>query len=473
MGGFSGSRLILAFVVASATIFPSARTQLTSTQAECVALGGELTERNLEALDGTSQIFLIWAGSIIFFMQTGFALLEAGSVDRLIVTNILFKNTMDVVVGTFLWWSIGYAFAFGLSDNDFIGNSGYFLQHIGACEYAHWFFQLTFANAAVTIVSGAIAGRTQLRAYITYSAILTGLVYPCVVKWTWSYNAWLARGDGDGSVGYSDFAGSGVVHVVGGSAAFIACVVLGPRTGWTKKTRLPGHSMPLAFLGTMILFFGFLAFNGGSVIRINSIENITRASAAVVNTVLAAAGGALLSVSLTRLKIKRWSLMSLCNGLLAGMVSICASADSVLPWAALVIGMLGAATYFALSIAIPRMGVDDAVEASAVHFGGGCTGLLLRPFFDRHRGLFYGSADGWNMLAWACAGVIVIAVWTASILFISFKFLGYMNALRISDDIQSGEGGVDKRIHLESSYELHNRTNAVRPSSNRVGHGSV
>ena len=396
------------------------------------------------------------------------------------------QNLADIFVGAIAWFSLGYAFAYGYNgdgplpedQNDFIGNSGYFLQYIGLCEYAFFFYQWTFAATTVTIVSGAMAGRTQLKAYLVYAIILTAFVYPTVVKWTWSYNGWLWQGtntDGtkvfeadEDDMGYRDFAGSGIVHSCGGIAALVGAWMVGPRVGWSPDTPIPGHSMPLVFLGTMILMFGFIGFNGGSVLAMDSATNTATAALAIVNTVLSAAGGAIAADLLDRTFTKKWSMVTMCNGALGGMVAICSCADSVWPWASIFIGMFGGLGFKAMSKLVKKMGVDDAIDAVAVHLGGGIVGVLLRPFFDKSQGLIYGHSIGWTMLGWNVAGLVVILVWTTSIMFALFLALSKLGWLRISDHEQAGPGGIDAKEHGEDSYSLNDFNPTANPKTTQV-----
>jgi len=453
---------------------------------ECEALGGVASVRGIEFPSATTQFFFIYCGSLVFFMQAGFALLEAGSVQKVVTVNILFKNLADVLVGAFVWWTLGYAFAYGKNgssdlpkdQNDFIGNSGYFLQNIGFCEYSFYFYQWTFAATAVTIVSGAVAGRTQLKAYMGYSILLIGFVYPTVVKWTWSYNGWLWQGTntdgekvfeaGEDNMGYRDFAGSGIVHVLGGTAALVGAWMVGPRVGWTKEDGITGHSMPLVFLGTMILSFGFIGFNGGSVLAMDTTSHAAGASLAVVNTILAGSGGGVVMEIWSRGFDKKWSMVTMCNSALAGMVAVCAGADSYWPWAAWIVGMCGGLGFRFVSRMIRKAEIDDAIDACGVHLGGGMVGVLLRPFFDKADGLFYGHGVGWTMLGWNIAGLVVIVVWTGAWMYLLFKILSVTGNLRVSDAEQAGPGGIDAHEHGEDSYSLNdwkpNGEVAAKPS---------
>jgi len=456
-------------------------------KATCVATGSSPDADSYYSAN--DQFFLVIMGALVFFMQAGFAALEAGSTGVTSVTSILFKNVCDVMIGSIAWWSIGYAFAYGDDfGNKFIGGTNFFLMDVGLCDYANYFYQWTFAATAVTIVSGAMAGRTQLKAYIVYSIFITGFVYPVVVHWTWSGSGWLSEGS-DG-IGYSDFAGSGIVHCVGGMAALVGAIFVGPRgteefENVTNKADIPGHSMPLVALGTFILFFGFIGFNGGSVLAFNSAEDTTIMSLAVVNTVMAAAGGGITAEVINWLVLKRkhWSLMQMCNGTIAGMVAICASANDVWPWAAVVIGIVGGASYKLWSHALIRLKIDDAIDACPVHLGAGLWGVIAAPLFARDR-CPYGSADcdttdlagksvfydgqqseAYTRLGWNVAGCLVICLWTGGLCSILFFILNKLGWLRVADSVIDGKGGLDYHEHNELAYVgLGNVTAFKRPS---------
>jgi Amt family ammonium transporter len=406
-----------------------------------------------EAATAETQQFLFFCGTLVFFMQCGFAMLSAGSVGHSTVVNIIFKNVSDAMLGAFVWWMVGYAFAFGnMVDGrtEFIGNDGFFLENVNPCKYAFWFYQWTFAATATTIVSGSVAGRTKLLAYFTYAIFMTGFIYPVVVHWVWSDNAWLTNG------GYSDFAGSGVVHVVGGAAGLMGAIVVGPRDDLRGSQNSP-HSMPLVALGTLILMFGFFGFNGGSVLAMDTAEDAASMASAVIVTVLGGSGGSI-SASVTSYYCKRrWSLMVACNGGLAGMVCICGGANVFEPWAGFVVGLVGGVVYMIWSAALQKIKIDDPLDAAPVHLGAGIWGVIAVPLFatkGEAEGIFYeGTANGgssaWTTLGWNIAGVITIMVWTMGTSFPMFMILKAFGVLRVP----KGQI-VDSAEHGELAYSL-------------------
>jgi len=400
---------------------------------------------------------------MVFYLQAGFAMLEAGSIGSTSVTNVLFKNFCESMVGALVWFTVGYAFAFGESNTQFIGNKGYFLHLVPECDYAFWFYQWTFSATATTIISGCMAGRTKLATYIVYSIIMTGFVYPVVVHWTWSADPWLTNGPADDdSVGYKDFAGSGIVHLCGGCAGLVGAVMVGPRgtklfENYKNKQDIEGHSMPLVAMGTLILIFGFFGFNGGSVLSMDSVEDAMGMSRAVISTVMGASGGCLSASALNKMSNKYWSLMQACNGAIAGMVSVCASANVVEPWAAWVIGLIGGCVFRAVSSAVHKFKVDDAVDAAAVHMGAGAWGVIAAPLFaSKMESVFYdGTAEAWKNLAWNFLGIFVIITWTVGITLPMFWILKKLGLLRVEDE--HIEDGLDKVEHGEWAYVYDHR----------------
>lgn len=402
--------------------------------------------QNAQQNADADTFFLIVMGMIVFFMQAGFALLEAGSVRDINTTNILLKNFLDACIGAISYWFIGWALAYGRASpddegNPFIGTGQFFL--IGVEDYASVFFQFVFAATAATIVSGAMAERTDFRAYMVYSIVITAFVYPVVSHWGWDSAGWLAQG------GYIDYAGSGIVHSVGGTAALVGAIAVGPRIGAWEDGGIKGHSTTLVALGGFILWFGFFAFNGGSELAVSG-GSAAAVGLVIMNTTLAGAGGAVVSFIIAKFVEKKWSLLLAINGNLAGMVAICAGVAQVYPWAALVIGMIAAPVYWGWSLTLKRLKIDDPLDAVAVHLGCGFWGVLAAPLFsnDPSVSVFYGGQFynfGWNL-----AGELAIISWSAVLaacIFVPLKFLGY---LRVSEEAEAM--GADEKKHKEPAY---------------------
>ncbi|KAH8053035.1 ammonium transmembrane transporter [Aureococcus anophagefferens] len=321
---------------------------------------------------GADVHWLLYCGVLVFLMQAGFAMLCAGSIRAKNAQNILLKNLMDACVGALWFWATGYAFAYGSdssSSNWFIGGNKYFFLangYEGANGFHDWFFQFAFAATAATIVSGAVAERCSMGAYAGYSAVLTGFVYPVVVHWIWSSDGFLTAFTPEGKtpwlkVGVVDFAGCGVVHMVGGADAGIGGDPRAAHRRFGPNSRpINGHSMPLVVLGTFLLWVGWYGFNPGSTLCIVGCGAV---AAKVLSHV--------------------YDVGEMCNGVLAGLVSITSACAVVEPWAAVVIGLIGAFVYTGGSLLLVKLEIDDAVNAAPVHYFAGAWGLLAPALFAR------------------------------------------------------------------------------------------
>jgi len=395
---------------------------------------------------------------VIFFMQCGFAFLEAGSVRSKNTVNILIKNMLDAFIGGVSYWAIGWGLAYGEGGNPFCGGSQYFNYQLPYDQYPKWFFQFVFAATAATIVSGAIAERCQFFAYFAYSIILTGWVYPPVSHWAWDGSGWLAQ------LGfYKDFAGSGVVHLLGATCAIVGCYFIGPRRGRFSTTGkpidMPGHSVPLAGLGGFILIFGFLAFNGGSQTQISAAGDGSVVGLAIVNTILGAATGGMTVLFVNKFALKQpWSFLMTLNGALAGMVALCAGCNLYEPWAALIVGGLGGLGFMIIHFGMLKLKLDDPLDAVGVHGGGGIAGLLCVPWFmyvglePGMRGIFWDghTSHPWKVLGFQIGGGLVITAWAfvwSLILFGSLKMAGILR-VGTEDEFK----GMDLIKHGESAY---------------------
>eukprot|EP00440_Ansanella_granifera_P015038 gb/GFBE01016347.1/.p1 GENE.gb/GFBE01016347.1/~~gb/GFBE01016347.1/.p1 ORF type:complete len:548 (+),score=129.65 gb/GFBE01016347.1/:1-1644(+) len=439
------------------------------------------------------HIWLILCGALVMFMQAGFAMVESGCCRAKNVQNILLKNLTDVCMGTIGWWLSGWAFAYsgpydddGALENKFMGYSSYlgsgFLvyRQDGMIEpttsMLNWFFQWAFCSAAATIVSGGVAERCNFPAYCIYSLAMTGFIYPVVVAWTWGYG-WLSSMN---SVGYMDFAGSGIVHMCGGVAALVGAIISGPRTGrWTNPEKFDPHSLPLIVLGTFILFFGWYGFNCGSTLSMASIERGMMAAQVAMNTTISAATGGLTVFILRLVMLKKYDIGGFCNGILAGLVSITAPCGNVECGSAFAIGLLGAFFYQGASSLMRLVKVDDPIDAFAVHGVCGMWGTLAAALFDWGEGFdhFHGwsgfsciqDADGaclkgvgGEAIAANLAEIVTISLWTAScsaFVLVPLRLAGF---LRASDEVQ--DAGFDAMKHSPSkAYALEDNKEPVTP----------
>ncbi len=353
------------------------------------------------------NIWVLIAAVLVIFMQAGFALVEAGLTRAKSVSNIMMKNLMDLSAGVLAFGAVGFAIAFG-SGNGWFGTEGWFLNtnhftdgYFGTLTLPTFFiFQVAFAATAATIVSGAMAERTKFKSYFIYSFVLTALIYPVVVHWTWG-GGWL----NDIGPGFTDFAGSTIVHSVGGWAALMGALVLGPRIGkYTKDGKpraIPGHSIPFAILGVFILWIGWFGFNAGSELAAD-----LAVGPIALTTLLAAAAGGVGGVATIWLKTGKPDAAMAGNGVLAGLVGITAGTAAVGPWAAVLIGLVAGVIVVYSVFFFDRIRIDDPVGAISVHGVCGAWGTLAVGLFATEGGLIYG--DGLSLLGTQLVGVVAV-----------------------------------------------------------------
>lgn len=411
---------------------------VTANPARAQALTVETVQANLD------NVFLMLCAVLVFFMQAGFAMVEAGLTRGKNVGNIMMKNLMDLAVAVIAFAAVGFAFAYGDTVGGFIGGSGFFLGTGGydnVTREVDFFFQLAFAATAATIVSGAMAERTKFKAYAVYSVFLTALIYPIVVHWTWG-GGWLSE------MGYTDFAGSGIVHMTGGVAAAVGAAIVGPRIGKYgpdgKPRAIPGHSIPFAVIGCFILFVGWFGFNPGSVLSADG----PAVGVAALSTAMAAGGGALIAAAFTWIRNGKPDVAMAGNGLLAGLVAITAGPDVITGFGAAAVGAIGG-FIVVLSVALfDRIRVDDPVGAVSVHGVVGAWGVVAVGLFAAEDGLFTG---GGVELLWAqVVGVVAITAFVASTMAVLFLVLKHTMGLRVSE--QEEIEGLDVHEHGYPGY---------------------
>jgi Amt family ammonium transporter len=418
--------------------------------------------------------FLLNSAYLVFFMQAGFAMLCAGSVRTKNTKNILIKNVLDACVGAIAWFLFGYGFAFGKTEghtpNSFIGSGNFAMTDITSPgDTAFYLFQWAFSAAAATIVSGSVAERTKFVAYLGYSFFLTAFVYPAVVHWGWSAEGWLGPWRENGSklfgVGMLDFAGSGIVHMVGGLAGLMGAYMVGPRIGRFapdgSPNPMPGHSAPLAVLGTFILWLGWYGFNPGSQLALIGEDNAKVVARTAVTTTLSAASGGLTAMALNYKTNKILDLIAVCNGALAGLVAITAGCSTTAPWASIICGMLGAVCLKYSNALLLKLGIDDPLEAAPMHGFCGALGVLWVGFMAKREyvndvfgideaGVFYGGSG--KLLAAQLVGIVTIAAWTMTMLGTFFGLFKRYNLLRISEEDEYA--GLDESKHGGSAYNI-------------------
>jgi Amt family ammonium transporter len=418
-----------------------------------------LSEATIESVQALlDNVWILMAAVLVIMMQAGFALVEAGLTRGKNVANIFMKNLMDFCIGALLFFAVGYAIAFGgnmTGLGSYIGGDGWFLAGDGIFTYGtldkfvFFTFQVAFAATAATIVSGAMAERTKFKSYILYSAVISAVIYPIVVRWQWG-GGWLFQMD----TPFHDFAGSTLVHMTGGITAAVGAAFLGPRIGRYgpdgKPRAIPGHSIPLAILGTFILLVGWYGFNAGSWLAAG-----TEIGAIAVNTTLAGAGGAVAAMMTTWFRSGKPDVAMAGNGLLAGLVGVTAGAWVVNGLGAIIIGLAaGVIVVYAVSF-FDKIKIDDPVGAVSVHGVCGAFGTLAVGLFSTiesdgivKKGLFYGG--GTDQLVSQVIGVAAVAAFVFVAAVILFATLKATVGLRV--DAQEEIEGLDVHEHGFPGY---------------------
>jgi Amt family ammonium transporter len=398
---------------------------------------------------GIDTIWVLIAAALVMFMQAGFSLVEIGLTRAKNSINILMKNFVDFSTGSIIFFLFGFSLMFGEDIGGFIG-FGEFMSDSNVIDgvpfKASLIFQTVFAATAATIVSGAIAERTKFSAYLIFSIIVTAFIYPISGHWIWG-GGWLSE------MGFHDFAGSTVVHSVGGWVALAGAIVVGPRLGKysaSGKSRvIPGHNLAFGALGVFILWFGWFGFNGGSQLAASGEDNAVAISHIFVTTNLSAVAGAMAAMIISWLRYKKPALSITMNGALAGLVAITAGCDIVSPVSALIIGALaGAFLVFAVEFIDQKLKVDDPVGAVAVHGVSGALGTIMVGLFASEGGLFFGG--GANLLITQLIGVAAVFVWAFSLGFLLFKLIKITIGVRVSKEEE--EKGLDITEHGEEVY---------------------
>lgn len=406
-----------------------------------------------------NTIWVLVGAALVFFMQAGFAMVETGFTRAKNAGNIIMKNLMDFCIGTPAFWIVGFGLMFG-GTGAFIGSIGGIAEEAnygtsmlpdGVPFYAFLIFQTVFCATAATIVSGAMAERTKFSAYCVYSFVISLLIYPISGHWIWG-GGWLSQ------LGFHDFAGSTAVHMVGGVAAFVGALILGPRIGKYDKNgkakAIPGHSLTLGALGVFILWFCWFGFNGASTVSMEG-EAVVTAGKIFVNTNLAAAVSSCAVLLITWIRYKKPDISMTLNGTLVGLVAITASCDTVSPVSAAIIGIIaGFVVVFGIEFIDKVLKIDDPVGAVGVHglngaLGTICVGLFSDGTGTEGLGLFTGG--GFHLLGVQLLGMVAVIAWVAVTMTVVFQVIKHTMGLRVSEDEEIA--GLDIREHgIESSY---------------------
>jgi len=403
-----------------------------------IALGAEETAPptvagNAAAIQGVqTNLNYVWtlvAAALVFFMQAGFAMVESGFTRAKSACNIMMKNLLDFSMGSLAFWAVGFGLMFGTTKTGWFGTSDFFLSGWSGPDsdpwiLAFWMFQCVFAATAATIVSGAVAERTKFTGYLAYSVVVCAFIYPVFGSWAWGSlfngNGWLeARG-------FIDFAGSTVVHSVGGWCALAGAIVLGPRKGKYgprgEVRAIPGHNIPMAAVGVFILWLGWFGFNPGS-----TTTGDTSIAMIFVNTNLAAAAGVVAAMVLSWVLFKKPDIGMSLNGALAGLVGITAGCANVSPSSSILIGLIAGILVVISVVAIDRLHIDDPVGAVSVHGVCGAWGTLAAGLFNME-----GVTAG--IVFTQLIGIGAAFLWAFGTAFVLFKVISLTVGLRIDEE---------------------------------------
>lgn len=406
-----------------------------------------LSERIDLMIMSADTIWIAICTVLVFFMQTGFAMLETGFTRKKNSCNVIMKNIMDFAVGSIFYWILGFGIMFGATTGvvgviDLFSNGDYSAasQTIPQPVFMAW--QLVFCATSATIVSGAMAERTAFKSYLIYSAVMSAVVYPISGCWIWNANGWLAQ------LGFHDFAGGTAVHLLGGSAAFAGAAVLGARIGKydkKKKSRaILGQNIPLAALGAFILWVSWFGFNGGSVVTSESGFDLVAIGSVFMNTILSSSACAVSAMIITWVRYGKSDITMTLNGIVAGLVAVTAGADQLPHYAALLVGV-GAAfvMIYGIEFIDHICKVDDPVGAISVHGLCGAFGTIMTGVFSVEKGVIY--TGRFNFLGVQLIGVLSVAVYGLAAMTLLFVILKHTVGIRVSEKAEIM--GLDRSEH--------------------------
>lgn len=407
----------------------------------------EGVQASVDAVQANADwLWTLIAAFMVFFMQLGFAMVETGFTRAKNAVNIIMKNLLDFSMGAIGYWAVGFALMFGATTTGFFGTEGFFLSNWDMQDHwtlAFWIFQTVFCATSATIVSGAMAERTNLKAYLLFSLVMSTIIYPIAGSWYWGS---LFHGEGwIEAFGFIDFAGSTVVHSIGGWAALAGAIVVGPRIGKFAKDgsvrAIPGHNIPLATIGVFILWFGWYGFNVGSETAADTALPLI-----AVNTTLAPAAGVLVALFTTVFLYKKFDAGMSLNGALAGLVGITAGCANVTPAYAVLIGAIAGCLVVFSVIFFDKIRVDDPVGAISVHGVCGVWGTLAAGLFNYD---FEAGAISPVILP-QIIGIVTAFVWAFGVSFIVFKIINIFIKVRVSETEELE--GLDKHEHGVDAY---------------------
>ncbi len=404
---------------------------------------------------GLDTIWVVLTAAMIILMEGGFALLEAGFVRHKNNVNIIMKVFVDITIGALCFYLVGFAFMYGSDAWGMIGTSGFALlgdlSHIelSISLDTFWLFQAAFVIAVISIVSGAVAERINFRAYILYAMIMTAVIYPIAGHWVWG-GGWISE------LGMLDFAGSAVIHALGGFSALAAAMFIGPRKGkftpmGTSTIALPSN-IPLASVGAFLLWFGWFGFNAGSTLS----GTDARIGHIAIVTMLSAASGGAATLLYTLFRYKRSDAPAVINGSLAGLVGITAGCAFVSDQAAIFIGVISGLLMLFATNWLESRKIDDPVGAFPVHAVSGMWGTIALGLFSTEGGLFYGG--GWHLLGVQVLGLIVLCIWGFAMTWLGLSLIRLWIPVRSTEEEE--EMGLDISYHgVLAAYQEHDFIN--------------
>jgi ammonium transporter, Amt family len=411
-----------------------------------------LASNQQELTHAVDTVWVALCAALIFQMEGGFALLEAGFIRSKNAVSIIAKVMIDIMIGGLAFYATGFGIAYGSSNGWWAFGTGILSGDLGLgltiSNSLFWFIQMGFAVAAISIVSGGVAERMKVWAYALFVAIFCMIIYPLAANWVWNPNGWLAK------QGFNDFAGSSAVHALGGFAALAGAMLLGPRIGKYNAdgsiNAIPGHNLTISAVGAFILWFGWFGFNPGSTMAaVGKWELIGQVA---TNTFLASAAGGVSTMAYTMMRYKKVDITMVINGVLAGLVAITAGCNLVTPNSAIIIGLIAGILVDIAVVVIDKMKIDDPVGAVAVHGVNGFFGTVAVGLFAESKGLFTtGSAD---FLGIQVLGVSVIAVFSFVCSYTIFAIMKKTIGIRITDKEESaGLDAVEFGLEAYTTFE--------------------
>jgi len=411
-----------------------------------------LAAQQVELTHAIDTVWVAICAALIFQMEGGFALLEAGFVRSKNAVSIIAKVMIDILFGGVAFYLVGFGIAYGKSNGYWAFDFGITKDDLGLgltiSNSLFWFIQMGFAVAAISIVSGGVAERMKMWSYAVFVTIFCAVMYPLAAHWVWNPNGWLAV------QGFNDFAGSAAVHAMGGFAALAGAIVLGPRLGKYNEdgsiNAIPGHNLTLSAVGAFMLWFGWFGFNPGSTL--GAVGKWELIGSVATNTFLASAAGGISTICYTFLRYKKVDITMVINGVLAGLGAITAGCNVVSPNSALIIGLVAGTLVDMAVVIIDNFKIDDPVGAIAVHGINGFFGTIAVGLFSEKNGLFITGETGQLIIQFI--GVAVISVFSFVLTFTIFKVLKATMGIRLSHKAESaGIDAVEFGVESYTTFE--------------------